>query len=183
MRFISCTSKSSSCVISPCVSKRTDDDGNVPYHRRRASPTLPTLPRAITPEHMDIASLYRWKKRILLVEDHEDEWEMVALKLREYKLTFARDFDEGLRFAKQRRFELYILDNWLPDGSGVELCRVIRVFDPITPILFYSAVTDDRDMKEALRSGAQSYLVKPVSLDDLEQEVARLTSPRRRKGL
>src|SRR5262245_2407051 len=80
MRFISCTTKSSSCVISPCVSKRTDDDGNVTYHRRRASPTLPTLPRAITPEHMDIANLYRWRKRILLVEDSEDEWDMVALK-------------------------------------------------------------------------------------------------------
>jgi two-component system, NarL family, response regulator DevR len=81
------------------------------------------------------------------------------------------------------RIEAYGLDNWLPDGSGVELCRVIRAFDPNIPILFYSAVAYDRDIKEALLSGAQAYLVKPVSLDDLEQEVARLTSPRRRKGL
>jgi len=51
----------------------------------------------------------------------------------------ASDFDEGLRLAQQQDFDLYILDNWMPDKSGVELCRAIRAFDPYTPILFYSA--------------------------------------------
>jgi hypothetical protein len=37
----------------------------------------------------------RQKKRILFVEDHEDNWEIVALKLPEYKFTFVRDFDGG----------------------------------------------------------------------------------------
>jgi DNA-binding response OmpR family regulator len=130
---------------------------------------------------MDIPNFIRGRKRILLVEDNEDEWEMVELTLLDYKLTFARDFDEGLRLARQRRFDLYILDNWLPDGSGIGLCRRIRAFDPSTPILFYSAAAYDCDIKDALRSGAQAYLVKPVSIDDLEHEVARLTSPRRRQ--
>src|SRR5262245_39325187 len=44
-------------------------------------------------------------------------------------------------------------------------------------ILFYSAAGYARDIEEALRSGAQAYLVKPVLLDDLEQAVERLTSP------
>jgi DNA-binding response OmpR family regulator len=91
--------------------------------------------------------------------------------------AFASDFNEGLRLARQRYFDLYVLDNWLPDGSGACLCRVIREFDPNTPILFYSAVGYERDIQEALRSGAQCYLVKPISPDDLEQAVARLTSP------
>jgi hypothetical protein len=46
-----------------------------------------------------------------LVDDHEDDWEMVAFKFREYKLTFARDFDEGLRLVRQWYFDLYTLDN------------------------------------------------------------------------
>src|SRR5262245_43737541 len=119
----------------------------------------------------------RKKKRILMVEDQEDSWELAALKLPEYKLTFARDFDEGLRLARQGYFDLYILDNWLPNGSGIGLCRLIREFDPYTPILFYSAAAYERDIQEALRSGAQAYLAKPVKPDDLEQAVVKLTSP------
>jgi DNA-binding response OmpR family regulator len=115
-------------------------------------------------------------KRILMVEDQEDAWEMVAFKLPEYELTFARDFDEGLRLARRRYFDLYILDNWLPGGFGIGLCRLIREFDPHTPILFYSAAAYARDIGEALRSGAQAYLVKPVIPNDLEQAVTRLIS-------
>jgi DNA-binding response OmpR family regulator len=125
---------------------------------------------------MNMANPDRERKRLLMVEDDEDNWEMVTLRLREYKLTFARDFDEGLRLARQGYFDLYILDNWLPGGSGVGLCRIIRAFDPHTPILFYSAAAYERDIEEALRSGAQAYLVKPVIPDDLEQAVAKLTS-------
>jgi DNA-binding response OmpR family regulator len=130
---------------------------------------------------MNIANANIGERRILLVEDREDDWELVAFKLREYKLAFARCFEEGLRLAQQRLFDLFILDNWLPDGSGIGLCRIIRDFDHRTPILFYSAAAYERDIQEALRSGAQAYLVKPVSLDDLERTVVRLISPHRWK--
>ena len=119
----------------------------------------------------------RRKKRILFVEDHEDAWDMVAFKLPEYEFTFAHNFDGGLRLARRGYFDLYILDNWLPDGSGIGLCRSIREFDPYTPILFYSAAAYEYDIQEALSSGAQAYLVKPVQPNDLERAVARLTSP------
>jgi CheY-like chemotaxis protein len=131
---------------------------------------------------MSMTNPSRERKRILFVDDYEDEWGIVAFKLEEHQLSFARNFDEGLRLARQWYFDLYILDNWLPDGSGVGLCRLIRKFDQRTPILFYSAAAYERDIEEALRSGAQAYLVKPVVPDDLEREVARLTSPRRWKG-
>ena len=126
---------------------------------------------------MDMANPHRARIHILLVEDCEDDRELAAFKLRKYKLTFARNFEEGLRLARRRYFDLYILDNWLPDGSGIGLCLLIREFDPHTPILFYSAAAYERDVREALRCGAQAYLVKPVNLDDLEQAVERLTSP------
>src|SRR4029453_7318866 len=104
--------------------------------------------------HMNMAGPDRQRKRILMVEDHEDTWEMVSLQLPEYKLIFTRDFDEGLRLARRGYFDLYILDNWLPSGSGIGLCRLIREFDPHTPILFYSAAGYTRDIQEALHPGA-----------------------------
>src|SRR5262245_27338863 len=124
-----------------------------------------------------MANPERDRKRILFVEDHEDAWEIVAFSLPEYKLTCARDFDEGLRLARRRYFDLYILDNWLPDGSGIGLCSAIREFDPHTPILFYSGAGYVRDIEAASRSGAQAYLIKPVEKIDLQQAVAQLTSP------
>jgi DNA-binding response OmpR family regulator len=116
------------------------------------------------------------KKRILFVEDHQDTWELVARQLTCYEIVIASDYAEGLRLARQRYFDLYILDNWLPDGTGVELCRRIRAFDPNTPVLFYSAVANARDQQEALSAGAQEYLVKPVGIQELTLAIAKLIS-------
>jgi DNA-binding response OmpR family regulator len=88
----------------------------------------------------------------------------------------ARKMHKGLRFAYMGYFDLYILDNWLPDGDGVELCRLIRGFDPHTPIMFCSAAAYVRDIREATLAGAQEYLVKPVIPGELRQAVARLLS-------
>src|SRR5215510_8932368 len=122
------------------------------------------------------------RNRILLVEDEGDIRELAELTLAEYTLICARDFDEGLRLARQRDFDLYILDSWLPGKSGVELCRAIREFDPDTPILFYSAAAYERDIQEALREGAQAYLTKPASSHEVRQAVARLISAPRETG-
>src|SRR5262245_1635260 len=118
----------------------------------------------------------RERKRILLVEDEEDARELAALTLAEYTLICARGFDEGLFAARRGYFDLYILDNWLPSGSGVEMCRLIREFDPHTPILFCSAAAYVRDIREAFHAGASDYLVKPVLPDELRQAVAQLLS-------
>jgi two-component system OmpR family response regulator len=121
-----------------------------------------------------MTNLKRERKRILMVEDHEDAWEIAAFVLDEYALCYARDFNEGLRLAQQGYFDLYILDNWLPDGNGIELCRRIREFDPHPPVLFYSACAYARDLQAAYSAGAQEYFVKPVSFAQLEQAVSRL---------
>ena len=125
---------------------------------------------------MSMSNLKRERKRILMVEDHEDAWEIAAFVLEDYTLCYARDFDEGLQLAQRGYFDLYILDNWLPDGNGIELCRRIREFDPNTPVLFYSACAYPRDLQAAFSAGAQEYFVKPVSFADLTEAVSRLIS-------
>jgi DNA-binding response OmpR family regulator len=123
-----------------------------------------------------MANLDGKKRRVLLVEDEKDAKVLTALTLAQYKLTCARNFDEALLAARRGYFDLYILDGWLSDRSGGELCRAIREFDPHTPILFYSAAAYERDIQDALRAGAQDYLVKPIIPDELMQAVSRLIS-------
>jgi DNA-binding response OmpR family regulator len=116
------------------------------------------------------------KKRILFVEDEEEAQELVSFYLTDHSLVIARDFAEGLRMARQRYFDLYILDNWLPGGTGIELCHLIREFDPYTPVVFLSAVAFERDVRDALNAGAQIYITKPSDLDELKLAVTRLIS-------
>jgi DNA-binding NarL/FixJ family response regulator len=56
------------------------------------------------------------------------------------------------------------------------LCRAIREFDQHTPILFYSATDYERDIQDALRAGAQDYIVNPIIPDEFMQAVSRLIS-------
>jgi len=123
-----------------------------------------------------MANLDRKKRRVLLVEDEEMAKGLAVATLTEYTLICARNFDEGLFAARRGYFDLYILDNWLPGKSGVELCRAIREFDPHTPILFYSAAAYAKDIQEGLLAGAQAYIVKPIIPDELRRTVARLIS-------
>src|SRR5262249_15018375 len=118
----------------------------------------------------------RERKRILLVEDEKDARELAALAFEEYTVICACNFDEGLRAARRGYFDLYILDDWLPGRSGCELCRLIREFDPHTPILFCSAAAYEYDIQEALRAGAQDYIVKPVTPDELRRAASLLIS-------
>lgn len=79
--------------------------------------------------------------RILYVEDHEDTIEMVSLILEGsgFHITARGSVEAGLAAIAEQSFDLYLLDSWLPDGWGVDLCKKIREFDPHTPIVFYSA--------------------------------------------
>ena len=107
--------------------------------------------------------------RVLYIEDHEDTRELVTLVLeqRSYEVVSGTTIESGLALARSQHFDLYLLDSWLPDGSGLDLCRRIREFDKATPILFYSAAAYEADKDLAMRCGAQAYLVKPSQPSEL----------------
>ena len=73
-----------------------------------------------------------------------------------------------------QKFDLYMLDNWLPDGSGIELCQTIRARHPGSPIIFTSAVGMKKDLDEAAAAGADRYLLKPCEPDALVKVVKEL---------
>lgn len=118
------------------------------------------------------------KHRILYVEDHEDTRDLVCLILQQqdYEVVTAGTIATGVGLATKERFDLYLLDSRLPDGSGVDICRELRSFDQRTPILFYSAAAYEVDKKSAFDCGAQGYLTKPSANGDLCHMVKTLIS-------
>jgi len=115
------------------------------------------------------------KKRILVVEDRDDERELLRLVLGgEYEVAVASDYDEGVRMAKKQYFDLYVLDERMPGGTCVELYLRIRKFDPHTPILLYSGQARSGDRSEELSAGAQAYSYKPIEVQEVLRTVTKL---------
>lgn len=116
------------------------------------------------------------KHRVLYIEDHADTLEVVTLMLvgGGFDVQSCSTLEAGLKAAAEQKFDLYLVDVWLPDGSGMDLCKKIREFDVKTPIVFYSAAAYDRDKKAALESGAQAYLIKPTDSPTLCESLFRV---------
>ena len=82
------------------------------------------------------------KRRILCVDDHDDMCSLIATILSDHEVVSAQSKAEALRKATGGLFDLYLLDYYLPDGTGLELCLLIRDFDDSTPILFVTDFTE-----------------------------------------
>ena len=114
-------------------------------------------------------------KRILCV-DHDHDAAALTTSLFEemgYEAKAAFTLAEGIGLAKLREFDLIVLDGWYPDGSGLDLCQIIRSFDPITPILLLSRLGYETENEMALGAGAQGYLPKS-SIEALPAIVSRV---------
>jgi len=108
------------------------------------------------------------RKRILCVDGYEDNRVLLAYLLRErgYCCVAVSSVTEALAAAHSEAFDLYILDNWYSDGTGIELSRRIRRFDKSGPIIFFSAWPLETARQDAIRAGASAYLLKPA-LDEV----------------
>lgn len=115
------------------------------------------------------------KKRILCVEDDQDTCEMLTFLLTDYHLVFTESIQKALEVFKTGHFDLCLLDNWLTDGFGTDLCLEIRALNPLIPIVFTSGVAYQHEIEKALNAGAQAYLVKPYSMEELQKIVKELT--------
>ena len=106
---------------------------------------------------------------ILFAEDDPDTRQMVQLLLRRsgFRVSAPESAVDALTLAGQEHFDVVLLDNWMPDLSGIELCRQIRTFDQTTPILFCSGAVTQADKDEAVLVGAQGYVGKPFEPEEL----------------
>ena len=87
-----------------------------------------------------------------------------------YEVTTAGSLGEALRLVFDERFDLYILDAQLTDGTGVNLCEKIREIDPHTPIMFYADDAEESQQQQAFCVGATAYVAKP-HIDQLVETV------------
>jgi two-component system, OmpR family, phosphate regulon response regulator PhoB len=115
------------------------------------------------------------RKRILCVDDDVDTREMMNILLDHYgyEPVIAGSVSEALASARSGGLALCILDHWLTEGNGIELCHQIRALDSHTPIMFYSGAGYKTDIQQGLDAGAQAYLVKP-DFDHLKPTIDRL---------
>jgi len=115
---------------------------------------------------------------VLVVEDEANIRELVSLHLRlEHAVPVeAADGPAALELARERKFDLIILDLMLPGIDGLALCRAIRKGSPnqTTPILMLTARREENDKVLGLDSGADDYLTKPFGVRELMARVRAL---------
>jgi len=112
-------------------------------------------------------------KRILLVEDEEGIVQFLKQGLEEegYEVSFATDGAAGLALFQSQRFDLVLLDWMLPNMTGVELCKEIRLQNAKLPIIFLTAKDTVQETVEGLKNGANDYIKKPFSFDELVERI------------
>jgi DNA-binding response OmpR family regulator len=96
------------------------------------------------------------------------------LGLLDYQIVKARTVAEGVGFAHDQRFDLYLLGDRYLDGTNIDLCRQLRDFDPLTPIVIYSTATQAAERNQALIEGAQEYMSKPGDIVQLVERIRHL---------
>lgn len=109
------------------------------------------------------------KKKILLVEDDESLGFVIKdnLAINGYDVILCEDGLKGLETYKTSSFDLCILDIMLPYVDGFDIAKSIRLMDKNIPILFLSAKSLQEDKIEGLKIGADDYITKPFSMEEL----------------
>ncbi|MGF1506387.1 MAG: response regulator [Anaerolineae bacterium] len=116
--------------------------------------------------------------RILVIDDDNSLRQMMSLMLRRsgHEAILAEDGQQGLELAHSEQPDMAIVDVMMPDLSGYDVCRMLRQ-DPDTmnmPLLILTALSGDEYSEQAQRSGADTFLTKPVTRDDLAYHVENL---------
>ncbi len=122
------------------------------------------------------------KKKILVVEDdvHILTGLNDLLMDENYQVFSARDGEKALSLYRAERPDLILLDIMIPEKSGYDVCKEIRKKDPRTPILMLTAKGQEVDKIVGLELGADDYIVKPFSVNEL---LARIRAVLRRSQL
>lgn len=118
---------------------------------------------------------------VLVVEDETDIRKILCFNLRSegYEVLEAGSAEEGMKLMSGQ-VSLILLDVMLPGMSGFEMARKLREHDGSTvPIIFMTALGDEEDILEGFSSGADDYISKPFSFNELN---ARIKAILRRTG-
>jgi len=109
------------------------------------------------------------KIKLLVVEDDPNLGQILSdyLRLKEYDPTLCIDGEIGLDTFKNGQFDLCLLDIMMPKKDGITLAKEIRLLDKEIPIIFLTAKSLKEDTIEGFRAGADDYMTKPFSMEEL----------------
>jgi two-component system response regulator ArlR len=111
--------------------------------------------------------------KILIVEDETGIANFLQQGLEEegYSVLVANDGKMGLELALSQKVNVILLDWILPKMTGIEVCKSIRKTDTTTPIIFLTAKDTVQETIEGLKAGANDYIKKPFSFDELVERI------------
>lgn len=111
--------------------------------------------------------------KILIVEDEIGISNFLKQGLEEegYEVTIATNGIDGLNLALHKTFDLILLDWMLPQLTGIDVCKALREKNKSIPILFLTAKDTLQETIEGLRSGANDYIKKPFSFEELLERI------------
>lgn len=111
--------------------------------------------------------------KILIVEDEIGIANFLQQGLEEegYTVLVANDGKTGLELALSQKVNIILLDWILPKMTGIEVCKLIRKTDTTTPIIFLTAKDTVQETIEGLKAGANDYIKKPFSFDELVERI------------
>jgi len=111
--------------------------------------------------------------RILIVEDEVGILQFLQQGLEEegYTIVTATDGDKALELLTNENFDLVLLDWMLPKLTGLEVCKAYRLQNKTSPVIFLTAKDTVQETIEGLQSGANDYIKKPFSFDELVERI------------
>lgn len=117
--------------------------------------------------------------RVLVVEDEKRIAELLKQGLESecFVVDIAKDGKSGSDMARQNQYDIIVLDNLLPHKHGIDICKEIRAEGKATPVLMLSVKSDTTTKVDVLNAGADDYMTKPFSFEEL---LARLRALLRR---
>jgi DNA-binding response OmpR family regulator len=115
---------------------------------------------------------------ILVVEDNPETLELLRRIMERdgYKTILANDGEKGLKYARQNLPDLVILDRLMPKLNGLQLCKKLKEEEDTRhiPVIFLTILDSEMDVIDGLKAGADDYVTKPFSPDELSARVERV---------
>jgi len=107
--------------------------------------------------------------KLLLVEDEQNQRYLLKKMLTKegYAVSEAKTGEEALQHFENDSFDLVLLDQRLPDSTGIDILRQVKEANPITPVIIITAFANIQDAVSAMKQGAFDYLTKPINPEEL----------------
>jgi len=112
---------------------------------------------------------------VFVIDDELVVCELLSdlLKDRGYSVKYALSGEEGVREAKENRFDVIMTDLRLPDMDGIKVLEAIRTFDPDSVVIIITGYPSFETVQAALRQGAYDYITKPFNIEEISFVIKR----------